>query len=692
MPSLLIATDCTSHIHLIVGHTPLASSRATRSLELGARVKLLAPADAPLHYNLTQKISEGAIEWIQKDEVTRGDLTTLGREEVEGVVDAVFVTLSVGCAQMVGGKMVDAQISALCKKLRIPVNVADSPSLCSFTLLSTYTDGPLNIGVTTSGRGCKLASRIRREIVSCLPPRLGETCDRFGRLRRRIWEEDYASEGGEVVEEDDDLGQGAGFNKLVVEDEEGWEERKGRRIRWLSQMCEYWPLERLCALEEGDVEGLLEGYKRGNSAAGAVAPAGAPLLSNGATPSKSEAAVHAQSIPPPPPSHPKHGKILLVGSGPGHPDLLTTAALNAITSADLILADKLVPPPVLALIPRRTPVHIARKFPGNADAAQEELLALGLSALQTGKMVVRLKQGDPYIYGRGGEEYLFFSAKGYTPIVVPGITSALSAGVFAGIPLTHRSVCDQVLICTGTGRKGELPVWPEYVRGRTTVLLMALHRLREVVEGLKSRGWEAGMGCAVVERASCGDQRVVRSTLGEVVAAVEEVGSRPPGLLIVGEACRVLGGVPEGKRWVERVRKQAAKEEIRKEFLRDLANLGRRKKVTPDNIWNCDEKGITMGRGGQREKAIVRAGRKEAMALSEGSREFVSVLETISVAGHIISPFIIYQGKIHRVSYYLNGLSTTARSKGISQAAASIISTWRGVECKETTFTVSPNG
>jgi len=451
------------------------------------------------------------------------------------------------------GGLVDAQISALCKKLRIPVNVADSPSLCSFTLLSTYTDGPLHIGITTSGRGCKLASRIRREIVSHLPPRLGETCDRFGRLRRRIWEEDYAAvdaEGEDVpVEEDEDLGQGAGFNKLIVGNEEGWEERKGRRIRWLSQMCEYWPLERLCALEEGDIEGLLEGYKRGD---GAVAPAaaggGAPLLSNGTTTSESEA--DAQSLPPPPPTLPKKGKILLVGSGPGHPDLLTTAALNAITSADLILADKLVPPPVLALIPRRTPVHIARKFPGNADAAQEELLSLGLTALQSGKTVVRLKQGDPYIYGRGGEEYLFFSAKGYAPIVVPGITSALSAGVFAGIPLTHRGVSDQVLICTGTGRKGELPVWPEYVKGRTTVLLMALHRLGEVVEGLKSRGWEAGMGCAVVERASCGDQRVVRSTLGEVVAAVEEVGSRPPGLLVVGEACGVLGGVPEGKRWV----------------------------------------------------------------------------------------------------------------------------------------------
>ena len=96
---MLTATDCTSHVHLIVGHTPLASSRATRSLELGARVKLLAPPDAPLHYNLERQISDGAVEWIKKDCVTREDLTTLGRAEVEGVVDAVFVTLRVGCAQ-----------------------------------------------------------------------------------------------------------------------------------------------------------------------------------------------------------------------------------------------------------------------------------------------------------------------------------------------------------------------------------------------------------------------------------------------------------------------------------------------------------------------------------------------------------------------------------------------------------------
>lgn len=352
------------------------------------------------------------------------------------------------------------------------------------------------------------------------------------------------------VEEDDHLGQAVTFNRLVLPQDS--EVAKGRRIRWLSQMCEYWPLERLCTLKEAEIDGLLQSYNRdvGNEASSqAVVGSAATAATDGGsshppTPPPESHAAELTTIPQPPPDKPRIGKILLVGSGPGHPDLLTTAALNAIKTADLILADKLVPPSVLALIPRRTPVHIARKFPGNADAAQEEMLNFGLAALQEGKRVVRLKQGDPYIYGRGGEEHMFFSNHGFAPSVIPGITSALSSGIFAGIPLTHRGVADQVLICTGTGRKGEVPVWPEYVKGRTTVLLMALHRLADVVEGLKKKGWAEETRCAVVERASCTDQRVVRSTLGSVAAAIEEVGSRPPGLLVVGEACGVLRGGP----------------------------------------------------------------------------------------------------------------------------------------------------
>jgi len=294
-------------------------------------------------------------------------------------------------------------------------------------------------------------------------------------------------------------------------------------MRWLSQICEYWPLRRLAALTDTDIDTLFREF-----AASSPSKIG-PTSTNPETVRKT-------------------GRIILAGSGPGNPDLLTRAAHKAILSADLILADKLVPSPILDLIPRRATIHIARKFPGNADKAQEELLELGLAGLKAGKIVVRIKQGDPYIYGRGGEEYDFFRAHGYVPCVLPGITSALSAPLFAGIPATHRGVADQVLICTGTGRKGAPLDPPEFVASRTLVLLMSLHRLSALVDDLRKKGYPIDLPVAVLERASCTDQRVIRTSLEHVCAAVEEEGSRPPGLLVVGLACRVLMGYEQ--RWV----------------------------------------------------------------------------------------------------------------------------------------------
>lgn len=511
-PALLTAVDSTSHVHLIVGSNPLAGARCSRAIEVGAKPILIAPEDSTLHYGLVKRIEAGEVKWLQRS-FQDDDLTTLGRPEVDGVVDAVFVTA--------GGKQTSAtQISNLCRRMRIPVNVADAPNLCSFTLLSTHSDGPLQIGVTTSGKGCKLSSRIRREIAASLPPQLGDAVERLGALRRRIWEEDHAAELSQDLEaEEEDSGQTATFNKLVLE--ESKEAARGRRMRWLSQICEYWPLRRLASVTDADIDTLFTEFARSSPLK--VGP-------TATTPDR------------------RPGRIILAGSGPGNPDLLTRAAHKAILSADLILADKLVPAPILDLVPRRATVHIARKFPGNADKAQEELLELGLEGLKAGKVVVRIKQGDPYIYGRGGEEYDFFRAHGFIPSVLPGITSALSAPLFAAIPATHRGVADQVLICTGTGRKGAPLDPPDFVASRTLVLLMSLHRLSALVDDLTKKGYPKELPVAVLERASCPDQRVLRTSLEHVCAAVEEEGSRPPGLLVVGNACKVL--MKYDQRWV----------------------------------------------------------------------------------------------------------------------------------------------
>ncbi|OAA47093.1 Uroporphyrin-III C-methyltransferase [Metarhizium rileyi] len=522
--TMLAGLNCTDNVHLIIGTNPLAAARCTTSLAAGARAILIAPAPADLHYNLRAKIDDGQVEWRQKA-FDDDDLFTLGREEVGRTVDAVFVTSG-------ARDEMAARIAALCRRNRIPVNVVDAPHLCTFALLSTHTDGPLQIGVTTNGRGCKLASRVRREIASSLPRGLGEACRRLGEVRRRIQEADedglahaleHAPAPGDL---DDSLDQGPQFNKLVREDEV-----RGRRIRWLGQMCEYWPLKRLAAVTDHDVEKLLAAY---------------PDTST----------LHAADT-----VSTNKGSIILAGSGPGHPSLLTTATLHAIQTADLVLADKLVPSGVLDLIPRRTRVQIARKFPGNADQAQAELLEAALAAVRAGHTVLRLKQGDPFIYGRGGEEVAFFTDRNLADRVrvLPGVTSALSAPLFAGIPATQRDVSDQVLICTGTGKKGKPPAPPEFVASRTVVFLMALHRIADLVSELTgpvpghpddARLWPLRTPCAVVERASCPDQRVIRTTLQHVADAVEAEGSRPPGLLVVGNACEALFKQEKGRAWV----------------------------------------------------------------------------------------------------------------------------------------------
>lgn len=434
------------------------------------------------------------------------------------------------------------RISKLCHNWRIPVNVVDAPDLCTFTLLSTHSDGPLQIGITTSGNGCKLALRIRREVASSLPQKFGVAVERLGRVRRRIWDEDHR---GEEKDEDDSdaAAQKSTFNQLVSESDKSL--AKTRRMRWLFQICEYWPLARLAAITEAEIDTILQSYAFTlNTASDVIKPTmDDPIASTQSEPGKG---IQPQSKP----------DVILAGSGPGSPFLLTLATYRAMKTASLILADKLVPPAILELIPRRTTIHIARKFPGNADAAQAELLALGLEALQRGQTVLRLKQGDPYIYGRGGEEYIFFSEKGYTPIVLPGITSALSAPLFAAIPATQRAVADQVIVCTGTGRKGAAPDPPGYIPTQTVVFLMALHRLPELITSLLSlvktspyTRYPPNTPCAVIERASCHDQRVIRSTLQYICSAVEEEGSRPPGLLVVGWSCHVLVK-PVSRPWV----------------------------------------------------------------------------------------------------------------------------------------------
>lgn len=221
-------------------------------------------------------------------------------------------------------------------------------------------------------------------------------------------------------------------------------------------------------------------------------------------------------------------RIRLVGAGPGDPELLTVAARRALEDADLVLADRLIPEAVLGLV--RGELRIADKpAGGDADAGQAALDQAGLAALRAGKDVVRLKIGDPFLFGRGGEEVAFYRRHGFEPELVPGLSSALAAPVLAGIPTTLRGVADRVVVATGLGRKGTRPDLPAYRSDTTLVLLMAVQRAETLGAELVAAGWPADCPAAWIERAGWPDQRVVFATVGTLEQNVEA-----PACLVVG--------------------------------------------------------------------------------------------------------------------------------------------------------------
>ncbi|KAI8928466.1 tetrapyrrole methylase [Entophlyctis helioformis] len=235
-------------------------------------------------------------------------------------------------------------------------------------------------------------------------------------------------------------------------------------------------------------------------------------------------------------------KMYLVGAGPGDRDLLTVAAVRLLQSADLVVSDRLIPASVLELVPPSRLSFNIVKTDGASDVSQDTSNAQCLAALERGQVVVRLKTGDPFLFGRGGEEVLFFRARGYEPVVVPGISSVLGGPTCAGIPVTHRGVADSLLVVSGRGAGGTFPNIPPHDPKRTTVVLMVVKRLRAVAERMvRDSGYPAQMPCAVLEKACWAEgQRTIVGTLATIADLVEQAGVENPAMWVVGDAVGVL--------------------------------------------------------------------------------------------------------------------------------------------------------
>ncbi|EKU20334.1 uroporphyrinogen 3 C-methyltransferase [Nannochloropsis gaditana CCMP526] len=246
------------------------------------------------------------------------------------------------------------------------------------------------------------------------------------------------------------------------------------------------------------------------------------------------------SLTPSPGPSPPQGRITLVGAGPGDPDLLTLAAIRAMATADLVVADRLIPPEMLKLVTGN--LKIAGKRPGCADAAQKEIYQWVRDGMAARQHVVRLKIGDPFLFGRGGEEVLEFREKlGVDPEIIPGVSSAFAAPLLAAIPVTHRGVSNQVYVCTGFGKGGDRPYLAPFYVNQTAVFLMAVGRLRELTRQLTSvAGYPEETPVAIVEQASTPRQRTVVATLDKIAAVAERVRVTAPAVVVVGEVVRVL--------------------------------------------------------------------------------------------------------------------------------------------------------
>ncbi|RUS14869.1 tetrapyrrole methylase [Endogone sp. FLAS-F59071] len=562
--SLILAWRIKDKDVLIVGGGTVAASRIVSSLQADARVTVVCPSSG-LNDEVRFRVDQQQVTWIDRP-FAFSDLD--GRDMVLTAID---------------DHSLSREICLECHVRRIPVNVADVPPECDFYFMSSHRDGPLQVSVSTNGQGPRLASIIRKSVAKALPPQAGDTIARVGRLRQRVraWDPEFDGverrmgwmsgvcdtwgwEGlarlREVKEGDQE--------EVVMEKMKQWYERgEVPRVEDIfeTEHVKDWkpriedqaddqknnnteshhaetPLETQTQDRAEDKTQYIENYpkvwtqdpaedqKTNDTEIQQVDNGPKAQSQDQATPDPDPVSDQQVSptLVPNPTAH-----IALVGAGPGTPDLLTLRAHRLLTTADLVVSDRLIPSAILSLVTGELRIA-SEKTAIRSDSSQDELITWCLSGIRSGRRVVRLKIGDPFVFGRGGEEVQEFRRHGYDPEIVPGISSALSAPMRAGAPVTMRGVADQVIITTGRGTKGVMPDLPAYGKSRTLVVLMAVGRAREMKRLLIEKGYPEDVPCVWVQNAEGPDERCVRATVGTVAEVAEREKIESPAVLVVG--------------------------------------------------------------------------------------------------------------------------------------------------------------
>ncbi len=241
------------------------------------------------------------------------------------------------------------------------------------------------------------------------------------------------------------------------------------------------------------------------------------------------------------------GTVYLVGAGPGDPELITVKGLKYLRQADVVLYDRLVHPHLLDQLPSRTERIYVGKIPRHHALPQDDINDLLIEKARKGRTVVRLKGGDPFVFGRGGEESAACSRAGVKCEVVPGISSAIAAPASAGIPLTHRGISGSFAVVTGHRQPGQEDVnWSGLSGVDTLVILMGVERLPHIVNSLLESGRHSNTQVAIIERGTLAGQRVVRGILGDIVSRSVREAVVAPATIVMGHVVDWTCGTAAG--------------------------------------------------------------------------------------------------------------------------------------------------
>jgi uroporphyrin-III C-methyltransferase / precorrin-2 dehydrogenase / sirohydrochlorin ferrochelatase len=367
---------------------------------------------------------------------------------------------------------VNAQVSIAARERNIPVNVVDDPDASTFIFPAIVDRSPIVVAISSGGKAPVLARRVREQLEALLPAKLGALARFMGDRRKEV-----------------------------------------KRALRAAARRSFW--ERI-------VGGVVGARVLAGDEVEANNAFGRELHTFNLTRS---AATGGRGL----------GECYLIGAGPGDPDLLTLRALQLLQQADVILYDRLVPATVLERARRDAERVFVGKQPGN-HTAQEKINELLVHYARLGLRVARLKGGDPFIFGRGGEEIEVLAAHGIPYIVVPGVTAALGAAASANIPLTHRKLAQSVTFVTGHVLDDGALDWHALARPHQTVVFyMGVGHLPQIIAQLRAAGASADLPAAVIERATLPEQRALRGTLGSIVGVAQAANVVPPALLIVGE-------------------------------------------------------------------------------------------------------------------------------------------------------------